>query len=124
MFFKTALTFLAVGALSVNALTAPVARSPAPEPECEFPRSFSIISCHDLTLVPFNSPQERGDCSRAHRTAAGFRAWEARPILRHSKKSMGGQGQGPLKTREAQSSVNAEVDYFVAYCVLSTDKLQ
>ena len=41
MFIRTVLTFLAVGALSVNALTTPVARSPAPEPECEFPRSFS-----------------------------------------------------------------------------------
>jgi len=34
--FKTTLTFLAIGALSVSALTVPVARSPAPEPECEF----------------------------------------------------------------------------------------
>ena len=41
MFPQTALTFLAVGALSVSALTVPVARSPAPEPKCEFPESFS-----------------------------------------------------------------------------------
>ena len=40
MFLKTALTFLLVGVLSVNALTVPVARSPAPEPACEFPRPF------------------------------------------------------------------------------------
>jgi len=60
MFLKTVLTFLAIGALSVNALTAPVARSPTPEPECEFPRSFSITSYHDLTLVLFNSPRTRG----------------------------------------------------------------
>ena len=37
MFSKTTLIFLIVGALSVSALTVPVARSPAPEPECEFP---------------------------------------------------------------------------------------
>jgi len=37
MFLKTALTFLVVGVLSVNALTVPVARSPAPEPERELP---------------------------------------------------------------------------------------
>jgi len=49
MFSKAALTFLVVGALSVNALTIPVARSPAPEPECEFPQSFPITSYHDLT---------------------------------------------------------------------------
>ena len=42
MLFKAALTLLAVGALSVSALTVPVARSPVPEPECEFPdRSLS-----------------------------------------------------------------------------------
>ena len=57
MFLKTALTFLAVGALSVSALTVPVARSPAPEPECEFLRSFSYL---DLTLASFNSPRARG----------------------------------------------------------------
>jgi len=51
MIFKTVLTFLAVGALSVNALTVPVARSPAPEPECEFSRSFSTTSYRNLTLV-------------------------------------------------------------------------
>ena len=52
MFFRAALAFLAIGALSVNAFTVPVARSPVPEPECEFPRSFSITSYHDLTLAP------------------------------------------------------------------------
>ena len=59
MFLKTALTFLAVGALSANALTVLVARSPAPEPECEFPRSVSI-TYQDLTFVSFNSPRTRG----------------------------------------------------------------
>ena len=48
MFSKAALTFLVAGALSVNALSAPVPRSPAPEPGCEFPRSFAITSYHDL----------------------------------------------------------------------------
>jgi len=52
MFPRAALTFLVVGALSVNALTGPVARSPAPGPGREFPRSFSTVSYHDLTLVP------------------------------------------------------------------------
>ena len=37
MFSKTALTSLLLGALYVNALAIPVAREPAPEPECEFP---------------------------------------------------------------------------------------
>ena len=60
MFLSTALTFLAVGALSANALTVPVARSPAPEPECEFPRSSSITSYHDLTFVSFSRPSTRG----------------------------------------------------------------
>ena len=60
MFPKAAFTFLAIGALSVNALTIPVARSPAPEPEREFPRSFLITSYHDLTLPSFNSPRTRG----------------------------------------------------------------
>jgi len=59
MFLKATLTFLAVGALSVNALAVPVARSPALEPEGEFPRLFSITSYHDLTLVSFNSPRTR-----------------------------------------------------------------
>ena len=52
MFPKAVLTTLFIGALSVNALTVPVARSPAPEPECEFPRSFSTTSYHDLTSSP------------------------------------------------------------------------
>ena len=44
MFSKAALTFLVVGALSVNALSVPVARSPAPGPECEFTnRSISHL---------------------------------------------------------------------------------
>ena len=43
MFSKTALIFLALGALSVSAMTVPVAREPVPEPECEFPRSFPYL---------------------------------------------------------------------------------
>ena len=57
MFIKAALAFLAIGALSANALTVPVARSPAPEPDCESPRSFSITSYHDLTLDPFTAQE-------------------------------------------------------------------
>ena len=60
MFLKSALTFFVLAALSVNALTVPVARSPGPEPESEFPPTFSIISYHDLTWFPFNSPRARG----------------------------------------------------------------
>ena len=60
MFPKAILTFLVIGALSVNALVVPVARSPAPEPDCEFPQSFSITSYHDLTLLSFDSPRTRG----------------------------------------------------------------
>jgi len=60
MFSKATLTFLAIGVLSVNALTTPVARSPAPESECKFPRSSSITSYHNLALVSFNSPRTRG----------------------------------------------------------------
>ena len=37
MFSKTALASLALGVLCINALAVPVAREPAPEPECEFP---------------------------------------------------------------------------------------
>jgi len=58
MFLKVALTFLAVGALSVNALTIPVARSPAPEPDCEFPRPFSIASSYDLSPRTPSTAQE------------------------------------------------------------------
>jgi len=60
MFSKIVLTALLIGAISVNALTAPVARSPVPEPECESRRLFSAISNHGLTFVPFNSPTTRG----------------------------------------------------------------
>ena len=60
MFSKTSLTFLALGALYVNALTVPVARGPAPEPECEFPRLSLTISYHDLILVSLNSPRPHG----------------------------------------------------------------
>ena len=56
MFSKTALIFLALGALYVNASTVPVAR----EPECEFTRSFPAISYHDLTLASFNSSRSHG----------------------------------------------------------------
>ena len=59
MFSKAALTFLVVGALSVNALTVPLARSPAPEPDCELPWLFSITPYHDLTLVSFDSARNR-----------------------------------------------------------------
>jgi len=52
MFFKATLAFLVVGALSVNALTVPVARSPAPEPECEFPQLLSITYYYGLTWSP------------------------------------------------------------------------
>ena len=60
MFRKAALIFLVVGALSVNDLIVPVVRSPAPEPGCRFPLSFSIVSYHDLALVSFNSPRTQG----------------------------------------------------------------
>ena len=57
MFSKATLTTLVLGALYVNALAVPVAREPAPEPECEFPRSFPTISYHGLTFVSSNSPR-------------------------------------------------------------------
>ena len=60
MFSKTSLTVLALGALYVNALTVPVARGPAPEPECESPRLSLTISYHDLILVSLNSPRPHG----------------------------------------------------------------
>jgi len=65
MFLKTVLTFLAVGALFVNAMTVPVARSPAPEPECELPQLFPITSYHDLTLISFNDSRARGRDAQA-----------------------------------------------------------
>ena len=55
MFPKTTLTFLIVGALSVNALNVLVARNPAPELECESSLLLSAVSHRDLTSVPFNS---------------------------------------------------------------------
>ena len=60
MFPKVALIALVVGAISVNALATPVARSPAPEPECEFPQSFSTMPHLDLTCISSNSPRTRG----------------------------------------------------------------
>jgi len=60
MFPKAALTLLAVGTLSVNALSVPVARSPAPEPECKLPRLFSTISHHTLTFTSSDSRTSRG----------------------------------------------------------------
>ena len=53
MFSKIAPISLLLSALYVNALSIPVAREPAPEPECEFPRSFLTTCHHDLTLVSF-----------------------------------------------------------------------
>ena len=53
MFSKTALAFLALGILCVNALAVPVAREPSPEPERKFPDRFipyHIISRSDLDL--------------------------------------------------------------------------
>ena len=38
MFPKVILLSLAIGALSVNALSIQVAREAAPEPDCKFPR--------------------------------------------------------------------------------------
>ena len=54
MFPKATLTFLVIGALSVNALAVPVAHSPSPEPECEFPRSFSTMLYSSLTFISFS----------------------------------------------------------------------
>ena len=39
---KAALTFLLLGALSINALTVVIPRSPVPEPECEPPTGRSL----------------------------------------------------------------------------------
>ena len=67
MFPKVAFAFLVIGVLSVGALTIPVARSPAPEPECESPWSFSITSYHDLTLLSLREQPKnsRPGCSSA-----------------------------------------------------------
>ena len=64
MFSKAVLIFLAIGALSVNALTIPVARSPPPVLEGEFRRSFSITRYHNLTLASFNSSRTRGQVDK------------------------------------------------------------
>jgi len=61
MFSKVTLVFIAIGALSVNALVVPVARSPVPESECESPRSFSTIPYRDLTFVGLEKVFARGD---------------------------------------------------------------
>jgi len=58
MFPKAILIFLAIGALSVNALTTPVARSPAPELERELLRSSSTVSHYDLTSPVLEARQD------------------------------------------------------------------
>ena len=88
MFSKTALTFLALGALYVSALSVPVAREPSPEPECEFPRSFLTMSCHDLTLISLNSPRSRGPGEPQGRRegAPGYRSgWISGPPPREGQ---------------------------------------
>ena len=57
MFSKATLISLVVGALYVNALAVPVARSPIPESECKFPGSFHAILYHRLTFA--YSPRTR-----------------------------------------------------------------
>lgn len=54
MFSKFTLISLVVGALSVNALTIPVARSPSPEPQGKFPQSSSDVR-HNLIFASFTS---------------------------------------------------------------------
>jgi len=56
---QLALIALVAGAISVNALATPAARSPPPEPKCEFPQSLSTMPCHDLIFVSSNSPTTR-----------------------------------------------------------------
>jgi len=94
MFLKAALAFLAVGVLSVNALTVPVARSPAPEPECEFPQLFSIAPYHDLTLVSFNSPRTRGLDAQARSFV--------RPVATRGPQLKGRQEESAFPTRQAR----------------------
>jgi len=60
MFPKAALTFLAIGALYVNALAVPVARSPAPEPDCGFSRSFSTTFHRDSDLYLLQQLRRNG----------------------------------------------------------------
>ena len=43
MFSKAVLTVLDIGAVSVNTLVIPIAQSPAPDSESEFPRSSIIL---------------------------------------------------------------------------------
>jgi len=75
MFSKAVLIFLAIGALSVNALTAPVARSPALELESEFPRSFSITRYHHKqTTDYFTLPNFPRHC-QYHRDHAWVCYW-------------------------------------------------
>jgi len=52
MFSKLTLISLVVGALSVNALVVPVARSPSPEPQGESPLSSSTIFYRGLIFPP------------------------------------------------------------------------
>ena len=57
MFYKATLISIILGALYVNALSVPVAREPAPEPECESPRLFPAISYRDLTPGLLQMPE-------------------------------------------------------------------
>jgi len=74
MFSKIVLTSLIIGVISVNALTIPVARSPAPELECESPLLFSTVPYHDLTSVSFNSfvAMEQGPHTPPRARGPGF----------------------------------------------------
>ena len=55
MFSKLTLISLVVGALSVNALVVPVARSPSPEPQGESPLSSSTIFYRGLIFPSFTA---------------------------------------------------------------------
>ena len=78
MFLKAVLTFLTAGALSINALSSPVAR----EPEREFPRSFPTTYCyifyHDLTSLLVH-PRCRGPASLHHVGPIRARAFPRAP---------------------------------------------
>ena len=63
MFPKVILISLAIGTLSVNALSILVTRGPTPEPNCEFPRSFPAIFYHDLTFLREQSEMSKPETS-------------------------------------------------------------
>ena len=107
MFSKVALSILAVGALSVNALVVPVARSAAPQPECKF---FPTPSHLDLTLVSFEAWSEWGE-SVGNYYGDKYKSPSAVPGLPQFKRFLGMHSSKPKGSkRQLEALVESSQD--------------